>query len=125
MNNEIKKGRKILLIIALLIILIELLVIVLYIIIVGPNRLPQQVLRLSLTGILLFFLYRGSNLARVVAIVLFTIGGILVFISGLVLSTTTIDYLMILTGAVYLGSALCLLISHPVRVFLKSQRESA
>jgi hypothetical protein len=46
-----------------------------YCVTIGTDRLPQQVIRLCLTVLLLLWLYRGSNIARWICILLYWPGG--------------------------------------------------
>lgn len=99
-------------------------VIVFYLANRGTDRLPAQLVRLALTGVLCFFLYRGSEIARWLSVVLFTLGGALAA-PGLLQESVPG---MIVTGvmaAVYLAVAGVLLWSRRVHAFMDHQRRSA
>lgn len=98
-----------------------------YNLVIGPDRLPAQVVRFALTLLLCYGIYRGSPLAKWLAVCLFGIAGVLFF--SLLLSPGHIGTLNWLTAAAncmtYLLFAWSLIRSTAVAAFLEFQRARA
>lgn len=99
-------------------------VFVTYLQVVGTDRLPQQIVRFILTVLLFWWVYRGSNVARWICIVLFWAGGALM--AMLVPSMFRLDALRgvstLFDALVMLLLARTLIWSPEVKLFLAAQR---
>lgn len=84
-------------------------------------KLMQGMFRFLLTGILLFFLYKGHKWAKWLTTFLFIIGGLLAIISLLV----RFNFLMLLMGIVYGGICIVLIKSSSIKDFMRYQRGEA
>ncbi len=105
---------------------VSILVIVAFNIIQGPERLPQQIIRLLLTFGLCVFLYRGANWARWIAGILFAWGGVGSLLAGaLMLSSNMYGIVLFAMGLVYVGSAIILLFLPAVRTYFGVGRARA
>ena len=121
MNEQVRQGRIIVLVIILGTILMSLAIIGYYNAVVGPGKLPQQTVRFVLTLLLMFFLYKGHVLARLIAVILFGLTGLLGILAGV--GGGSGNPLVILLSVVCGMSALVLLTSSSVRAFLDAQNE--
>jgi len=123
---DVKLGQTIVVLIIVTTIFLSLATIGLYYAFSGPAKLPQQTVRLILTLVLLFFLYRGSDVARAIAVVLFGAGALLGIVGGVSsLSTNSFAILLILMGGAYAAASIALIASKSVNAFLKAQRTSS
>lgn len=82
-------------------------------------KMTQGTIRLILTGIMLFFMYKGSKIAKNIMITLLIFGGILGLISGLF----TFNILSLVMTMIYLGIILVMMKSHSIKSFLSYQKE--
>lgn len=114
-------GRRILLTYITLVLLISLNILLLYLDSRGTEGLPARLVRLQLTVILCYFLYRGSKFAKWIAVVLFTLGGAMAapFIIDNSLEVSIISGIL---AAIYLSFAWVLIWSERVNEFLDQQR---
>jgi hypothetical protein len=95
----------------------------LYVASAGTSRLPQQAVRFALTALLLAWLWRGSDVARWILIVLLGLGGL--FSLPLVLRGGDAAILGGWLAALYLSFVGFLIGSSHVAAFLASQRGEA
>ncbi len=104
---------------------ISLLTITLYVSSRGIEHLPIRVPRFALTVALCLWLYRGSNFARVICILLFGEAGIM-GVEGAMQSDGNVMALVMLGGMAisYLSCAIVLIASPAVSAFLEYQRET-
>ena len=94
------------------------LVILSYNIRLGPQALPQQIVRFLLTCGLCVFLYQGANWARWVVGVLSGLGGLLSMIAGFAaLMTNMAGLLLIAMGLLYVACMIVLLFVPTVRKY--------
>jgi len=118
MEHQVESGRRLVLLVIVISLTFSVLVIVTFNILLGPENLPQQIVRFLLTVGLCAFLYKGANWARWVASILFGLAGLQGLIGGLVaLSTSTAGLLLIVMGLVYVASAIVLLFIPAVRAY--------
>lgn len=74
---------------------------------IETKKIIQQIIRFILTVVMLFLIYKGKNWARVVAIILFSLGligaifGILSFSKPLILKTPFIVMIFVYSVAIY------------------------
>lgn len=102
---------------------LSVMVILVYLTSIGPQKVPQQIVRLILTGVLCVFLYRGVNWARWVAGILFVLAGIVGIASGTALLYIGAGaFVLLAMGAVYVGSAVILLFVPSVRTYFGSSK---
>ncbi len=121
MTPDELKGRRIVLTIAGISLLISAITIVAYVSVMGTGRLPAQIIRFLLTVGLMWWLYRGSAVAKWIVIVLFGLAGLfglLAFLSGHRLAAAIGSKI----GALYLGLITPLIKSSSVDAFLRYQR---
>ena len=120
MEPQVESGRRLVLAVIVASLTLSVLAIVAFNIARGPERLPQQIVRLLLTVGLCVFLYRGANWARWVAGILFVLAGLGSLLGGVaVLSTSMAGLLLIVMGFVYLASAVVLLFVPAVRAYFR------
>ena len=101
-------------------------VILLYNIQLGPQALPQQMVRFLLTVGLCIFLYQGANWARWVAGVLFSLGGLGGLLGGLAaISTGLAGLLLAIMGLVYAVCAIILFFAPTVRKYFGIESQAA
>lgn len=111
-------GRKLVIRVVLIAIAISIFSIASFVLAQGTARLPQQLLRLTLTLVLCMFLLRGAPWARWVSAVLFLAGGLLSVGAGLtLLGTPSSAWVMVGMGAIYLYCAGVLMLERSVRAF--------
>lgn len=92
----------------------------------GPEVLSEQSVPFILTLVLLFFLYRGSRVARAIAAVLFGGAALLGIVGGVkLLGTHSLAFLFILMGIAYAAAFVALIASSSVNAFLKAQRRNS
>jgi hypothetical protein len=86
----------------------------------GQDRLIQQIIRFTLTVILCFYLYRGSNPARVITLILTSITALYCFAKGIeILRVFSTGWIGIGLGAIYGHIAAVLYSSPSVRGYFK------
>lgn len=110
-EREAKRGRRLVLAVIFAAIAISAVTIVTFNIGVGPERLPQQIVRFLLTFGLSVFLYRGANWARLLWAFLSGLSGLLF----LVMFLGNLNLLALIFGFVYTASAIILLFSPSVK----------
>jgi hypothetical protein len=126
MEAKPETGRRLVLAVIVASLTLSVLVIVAFNLGRGPERLPQQIVRLLLTIGLCVFLYRGANWARWVAGLLFALGGLGSLLGGLAaLSTGMAGLLLIVMGLVYVGSAVVLFFAPTVRAYFGAGKAKA
>jgi hypothetical protein len=120
-------GRKLVLRVAVVAVSLSILSIATFMIAEGATRLPQQLLRLTLTVLLCVYLVRGAPWARWTSAVLFLLGGLLSLGGGAkLLETPGSAWVMISLGAIYLYCAGVLILSRSVSAFFdQAQRSDA
>jgi|SRR5579863_6428353 len=121
MTTEELKGRRIVLTIAGVSLLISAVTIATYVAVMGTGRLPAQIVRFLLTVGLMWWVYRGSAVAKWIVIVLFGLAGLyglLVFLSGHRLAGAVGAKI----GTLYLTLITPLITSPAVDAFLQYQR---
>ena len=122
-EDEIQRGRTIVVAIIVSTLTFSLLVAITYNLHFGPTKILIHIIRFLLAITLLWFLYKGYNWARWVNIVLFTMAGVFTILSGIELMTKFLFGLtMVIMSVVYLGSASFLLFSSNVTAFLNYQK---
>ena len=126
MSDQANTGRKIVITIIFATVGISLLVIITRNLLIGPQKLPQDVVRFIYTIVLAFFLYRGAGWARWVVVNLYGLGGIFGIVGGMMLlATSRWALLLVVMGVIYFLSAGVVLFSHAVKVFLAPQKDRA
>jgi hypothetical protein len=109
MSNQIKQGRAVVLVIAGLTIGLSLWVIISYNTRLGHEKFPQQAVRLGLTTLMFLLVYRGSQVARWIAVCLLLLGGAMGILSGLTIPILLKQGpLTLYIGIIYIGFALAL-----------------
>ena len=126
MEEQIKRGRRLLLTIIALMLAISLATIVFYNTVVGPERVTQQIVRFALTALLSFFLYKGHGWARWVTVLLTAIAAVTSFIAGasIFLLGDLSGIFFLVMGAVYAFCAGSLAFSRSIVAFINHQRAS-
>ena len=120
MNEELNRGRKIVVIIIIATIATSLLSIILSNIFTGSGKLPKQAIRFILTLILSYFLFKGVGAARIIASVLYTIGAMGGILGGISLIVNSpIGLMVLIPGIVYAICAMVLIFSVPVKQFFR------
>jgi hypothetical protein len=120
MNEELNRGRKIVVIIIIVTIVTSLLSIILSNIFTGSGKLLQQAIRFIFILVLSYFLFKGVGAARIIAIVLYTIGAIGGILGGISLIVKSPIGLMVLfPGIVHAICAVVLYFSVSVRQFFR------
>ena len=126
MSDQANTGRKIVITIIFATVGISLLVIITRNLLIGPQKLPQDVVRFIYTIVLAFFLYRGAGWARWVVVNLYGLGGIFGIVGGMMLlATSRWALLLVVMGVIYFLSAGVVLFSRAVKVFLAPQKDRA
>lgn len=121
MDTELDRGRKITLIIICSIIAISIFSIVFQNVVSGTEKIPQQAVRFILTLVLSYYLYKGANAARIIAVILYLIAGVLGIIAGIaMIFKTPIGLILLIPGIIWTLSAMFLLFSKPVKQFFHS-----
>jgi hypothetical protein len=125
--EQITAGRNIVIRLSWMVICFSAVTILHYNLILGPRKLPEQLIRFALTIWLCYSIYQGSQAARWIAIVLFAIGGVGLIV--LVVRLKEMDMFDAISagvqGATYLVFAGSLLGSAKVIAFMNSQRGQA
>jgi len=121
MTPEEKHGRKVVLVIIAGALILSAVIIGAYVVILGPQRLPVQAVRFLLTVGLMWWLYRGSPIAKWLTVVCFGLGGL----AGL--TSLLVDHRLAATvgvklGTLYLSFAWSLVTSADANAFLQYQR---
>ena len=123
MTRDQERGRIVLLVHFALLLMLSLSAIGSYVFFRGTGKLPSQAFRTVLEIALLVWIYRGSNIARVIAIILLGLSG-----GGALIAFAFVDgnvFGIIMMGAmatVFLSFAGVLLVSPNVAAFLEYQR---
>lgn len=127
LNARIGKGRRKLRAASFALLCTSVFIIIEYNLNLGPNKLPQQLIRIVLTIWLLASVYSGSKIAREISIVLFSIGAI--GFLYLLVSTPKLHWLQklsLLTNLLgYVYYLFLILASKDVNAFLDSKRRTA
>ncbi len=122
MSNQVKQGRAVVLVIAGLTIGISLFVIISYNARVGHEKLPRQLVRLGLTALMFFFVYKGSQVARWIAVILLVLGGAMGILSGLTIPILLKQGpLTLYIGIIYIGFAVALASSRSVTALMNAK----
>jgi hypothetical protein len=119
--NEVRSGRRIMLVYLGLVLALSVATITLYVARKGPAALPPRVLRFGLTVGLCVWLYSGSNAAKWISVVLFGAGGAAAFAMPLQWSLPALAYVGFM-ASLYLSFAWMLVFSPEVNAFLAQQR---
>jgi peptidoglycan/LPS O-acetylase OafA/YrhL len=122
MNEEVDRGRKIVLAIIVAAIAFSAFSIITFITTVGPQRLLFQIVRFVLTILLGVFLYRGTKWVYWVSVILFGFAGVIGLMGAFLLGDTLMVLGSVAMGVVYVLSAWVLVYSNNVRLFLEQQR---
>ena len=122
MDEQVDRGRKIVLAIIVATIAFSAFSIITFISTVGPQRLPFQVVRFFLTILLGVFLYRGAKWVYWVSVILFAFSGVTGLMGAFLLGFTLMALGSVAMGIVYVLSAWVLVYSNNVRLFLEQQR---
>jgi hypothetical protein len=122
MNEEVDRGRKIVLAIIVAAIAFSAFSIITFITTVGPQRLLFQIVRFVLTILLGVFLYRGTKWVYWVSVILFGFAGVTGLMGAFLLGDTLMVLGSVAMGVVYVLSAWVLVYSNNVRLFLEQQR---
>lgn len=119
-------GRKLVLRVAVIAVSLSIFTIATFMIAQGATRLPQQLVRLTVTTILCIYLVRGASWARWTSALLFLVGGLL-SLGGVarLLGTPASAWLMLGFGLIYLYCAGVLIASRSVSAFFDATRRSA
>ncbi len=123
MTEQQHKGRTPLLCYSAAILAISVTTISTYVAVRGTGNLPRQFTRFVLTAALLLWLYRGSKVARIISIVLYSVGGL--FAAGtLLISNGSLGYLLMeFMAFTYISFAGLLFASLSMNDFLTYQRQ--
>jgi hypothetical protein len=117
-------GRTLVIRIVVIAMTLSLVTIVTFMIAEGGTRLPQQLVRLTLTAVLCIYLLRGAPWARWTSAALFLVGGLLSLGGGLaLLSTPSSAWVMVGFGAIYLYCGAVLMASRSVGAFFSRARQ--
>jgi hypothetical protein len=84
----------------------------------ASSELIQDITRLILTILLMYFLYKGHSWAKWITVVLFMIGGLL----GLVSMLSSFNVIILLLSLVYIAVGVIMITSSSVNEFLRYQR---
>jgi hypothetical protein len=122
MNEEVDRGRKIVLAIIVAAIAFSAFSIITFITTVGLQRLLFQIVRFVLTILLGVFLYRGTKWVYWVSVILFGFAGVTGLMGAFLLGDTLMVLGSVAMGVVYVLSAWVLVYSNNVRLFLEQQR---
>jgi hypothetical protein len=118
MQVQTGTGRRLILAVIAATLTLDVLAIVTSSAILGPQRLPQQIVRFLLSIGLCVYLYRGANWARWVAGILYALAGLGSLVAGLAALTASMAGLLLLVmGLVYVASAVVLLFVPTVRAY--------
>lgn len=121
--KRIARGRVRFHVYSVFIVLVSLTVVSLMVYQLGPNALPPRMIRVFLTILLLFYVDRGSRIARRIAAVLFGLGG---FMSLSVMVQPSVPFgwnvILLVMQSLYLPVALELVLPTCVRDYLEMQR---
>lgn len=125
-DARIRRGKVAVLVMIAVLLGISVLAITVRLISIGPDRLPSQMIRLGLTGVLLLNLYGGHNWARVMTTLL-AFGGIVFSLVALIGGGQQVSLLLMCIAGLFVSSygaiAVALLFSPSVNAFLKFQRQ--
>ena len=124
MSDRIERGRLIVIGYIVALLTISFCVIAFYVLVIGPQKLPAQVIRFALTLALCIGLYHGSSVAKWILIVLLGLGGLLALVPVATGDPFAIALGLIL-AVVYLSFAVVMLASKSVKAFLVHQRGKA
>lgn len=123
-QEVINEGRIKLLAASFGVLCVSIFTIVHFIVTIGPNRLPAQIIRFSLTCWLGYSVYRGSRVAKTIAVILSCLGA---FGFLALLLTFRVDWLnavaFIANSISYASYVIVLLFSDEVDEFLQLQRK--
>ena len=120
MNDVLIRGRKIVSIIIIATIATSLFSIILSNIFTGSGKLLPQAIRFILTLILSYVLFKGVGAARIIASVLYAVGGIRGIIGGFSLVfESPIGLIVLIPGIVYAICAIVLIFSVSVKQFFR------
>ncbi len=122
MNEQVDRGRKIVLAIIVATIAFSAFSIITFISAVGPQRLPFQMVRFVLTVLLGVFLYRGTKWVYWVSVILFGFAGVKGLMDAFLFGQTLMALGSVAMGIVYVLSAWVLVYSNNVRLFPEQQR---
>lgn len=123
MSGEADRGRGIVLVIIGVTLGTSALVIITTNLKIGPQRLPQQVVRFVLTVLLTVCLYRGVGWARWLSVILFGLAGVGALGVGL-LADTGARLVLLVMGVCYVVCGGVLLLSKAVAAFFAQQQGS-
>lgn len=121
MNDDMRRGRFLVVFYSLLMLFISVYVIVTYVTLKGTDRLPTQVIRFLLTAALCFWLYRGNRLVKWTMVVCLGLGGSGALIH-LIQNPWSVFSVIASLAVVYLLFAGLLVFSPKVNAFLAYQR---
>ena len=124
LNTQQQRGRSILLGYMTMLLLCSLGTTVVYILIVGPERVLAQTVRLGLTAGLLVWVYLGGAVAKWITVGLLGIGG-LMGLGVLLTGWSIVAVLALILTALYWSFAYVLIASESVNAFLGYQQGSA
>lgn len=124
--NMVNKGKKMIIILIVTVLLIEItLIAILSSFYAAHGRLElasfkllQGIFRLMLTGLILFFLYKGHRWAKTLLIILFISGGLISLLS----LVSNFNIISLALGLVYVLFSVMMIVSKNVNVFLEYQR---
>jgi hypothetical protein len=118
-------GRKLVVRVVVIAMALSLFTIATFMLAQGTTRLPQQLLRLTLTVMLCIQLVRGASWARWTSAILFLVGGLISLggVAGL-LGTPASAWLMLGFGGIYLYCAGVLIASRSVSAFFSQAQRS-
>ena len=121
MKTKNETGRYLVIAIIAGALLISLFVMIAFIMFRGEERWFQQIVRFSLTFMLCTFLYRRSNWARCISIILFGLAGSIGFVLGLISPSFGLrEFLMLGMGMFYLMSAIILFRDPRVQMYFEN-----
>jgi hypothetical protein len=124
-DGSSEAGKKLVVRVAVIAVSLSIVTIVTFSIDQGATRLPQQLVRLTLTVLLCIYLVRGARWARWTSAVLFLLGGLLSLGAAAQLLGTPADaWIMVGFGAIYLYCAGVLLASRSVSAFFSRGQRS-
>lgn len=123
--DKINKGKKMVIIMIMIVLLIDIFTIASTIsnyiwedqMNLVPYKLFQGIVRLILTALLMFFLYKGKRWAKWITIILFFTAGI----SSLLIMLTTFNILLFSIGVVYTIFGVMMIVPGNVYYFLQDQ----